>query len=440
MRRRTRRSFLALAGAVGAGLAGCSGPGGGSATAGTTATETDATTAGGNSTGTGPDPPDRVGSTPLASGFVSPVGVEFPGTGRAYVVDQSGVVYAVGDEREVFLDLRDRTVDVGGFDERGLLGVAFHPEFPADSRVFVRYSAPRREGTPSEYSHTFVLAAFDAAADGADPDSERTLLEIPQPQANHNAGSVAFGPDDLLYVGVGDGGGANDQGSGHAEDWYDAAPGGNGQDVTANPLGSILRLDPDGDPYAVPDDNPLVGRPGVDEQYAWGLRNPWRFSFDGDRLLVADVGQSSWEEVNVVERGGNYGWNVREGPDCFDAADCPTETPDGDPLHDPVVAYPTGGDAPVSGRAVIGGYVYQGDARSLDGRYVFADWVSEGRLFVATPGGEEWPTAAVPVEGVGSYTLAFGRDPDGELYVCTTDQGGVDGETGAVHRLAPAAE
>jgi hypothetical protein len=287
-----------------------------------------------------------------------------------------------------------------------------------------------------------------------DPDAARTRLEVPQPQSNHNAGAVAFGPDGYLYVGVGDGGGANDVGDGHVDDWYDANEGGNGQDVTANLLGSVLRIDvetgsgSDDRPYGIPDDNPLVGREGLDEQWAWGFRNPWRFSFHGGDLLVADVGQNRFEEVDRVVAGGNYGWNVREGRACFSPQspgsppdDCPTTGPDGEPLRDPVVAYPHGG-AEVSGIAVVGGYVSDATGiDGLDGQYVFADWRADGRLFVAEPAGDRWPVATVPFAAaadVGEYLLSFGREPDGSLVACTSNRQGPGGSTGAVYRLVPA--
>jgi glucose/arabinose dehydrogenase len=214
--------------------------------------------------------------------------------------------------------------------------------------------------------------------------------------------------------------------------------------VTENLLGSILRIDvgTGGDsPYAIPEDNPLVGGDGLDEQYAWGFRNPWRFSFGPDgRLFVADVGQNEYEEVNVVERGGNYGWNVREATHCFGADDCPTETPDGDPLIDPIIEYPHEGRE-VSGISVIGGYLYDGtDVPALRGRYVFADWRADGQLFVAREREDDlWSVTAVPVTGdIGSNVLSFGRTTDGELLVCTTDAGGVSGNSGAVHRIVQA--
>jgi glucose/arabinose dehydrogenase len=460
---RTRRSLLAALTGLGGGLAGCAGVPtrrtdgeADETTSDTGAPGTTRSTASADSTTTATTRaplPEQVGTETVAEDLVSPVAVEFPpGDDRPVVVDQVGVAHRVGsDGRETFLDVRDRMVEVSGYDERGFLGLAFHPDYANNGRLFARYSAPRRSDAPGGYSHTFVLSEFaaDPSTGEVDPDSERLLLEIAEPQANHNAGAVAFGPDGYLYVGVGDGGGGGDRGTGHVEDWYGAVPGGNGQDVTANLLGSVLRLDADGgDPYAVPEDNPLVGREGLDEQYAWGLRNPWRFSFDpagtriegGPDLYVADVGQNEYEEVDLVRPGGNYGWNVREATACFDAEDCPTVTPDGELLRDPVVAYPHSGSGP-SGVAVVGGYVYRReDLAGLAGRYVFADWQARGRLFVATPTETGmWPVRSVPLAGdVGPNVLSFGRDGDGCLYVCTSEQGTLSGESGAVHRLVPA--
>ena len=429
----TRRQLLATTGLSLAALAGC-----GSDTP--TGTPTNAAPTEAEQADT-PLSSLALGGTELVTGLSNPVDVAVPGE-EFYIADQAGeVTYLDGEGATptTAIDLTDRMVSPGG--ERGLLGVAIHPDYDGTGRVYLRYSAPRRSGTPSDYSHTFVLSEFAVSEGTIDPDSERTLLEIPQPQSNHNAGAITFGPDGYLYVAVGDGGAGNDQGTGHVEDWYDAVDGGNGQDITANLLGSILRIDVDSQssrrPYGIPEDNPLVGEDGLDEQFAWGFRNPWRMSFGPeDRLFVADVGQASYEEVNVVERGGNYGWNVREGAHCFRADSCPTTGPDGEPLVDPITEYSREDDG-VSGVSVIGGYLYDGDAiPTLRGRYVFADFVTDGRLFVATES-EGWATTTVPINGIGANVLAFGRTPAGELLVCSTDGGGLGGSSGAVHRLRP---
>jgi len=464
-----RRRFLRrAAGALIAGLAGCGGGRDGSTTQtgdGSTSTPTGTTRTALPTTAA--DRPG-VGVDTVADGFAAPTDVAMPaGVDRVFVADQPGQVFAADHPDAPFLDLSDRVVDLrSGPDERGLLGLAPHPDFASNGRLFVRYSAPRRSSSPPGYSHTFVLSEFtvDPAAESASADSERILLEIPQPQPNHNAGSLAFGPDGFLFVGVGDGGGGGDVGRGHVEDWYERIRGGNGQDLTENLLGSILRIDVDGgEPYAVPDDNPLVGADGLDEQWAWGFRNPWRFSVDsggrspsgnrtesgdGDALLVADVGQARYEEVSRVAKGENYGWNVHEGTHCFDPsapreepAGCPSHTLAGAQLRDPVIEYPHPGVEPgatATGIAVVGGYRYDGPIEEFDGRYVFADWQADGRLFVADPTEEGlWPISTLRVRGgsFGSFVRAFGRDPDGHLYVLTSDRGGPVGSSGALHRF-----
>jgi glucose/arabinose dehydrogenase len=435
-----RREYLAAATGVAVTVAGCAGSGGDDASA---TPSTDGETASTRTSATAGDRPEEVALATVADDLDTPVDVAFAhDADRQYVAEQRGVVRVLedGDRRSTpLLDLSDAVVT--GY-EAGLLGLALHPEFADNRRLFVRYSAPPREGTPDGYSHTFVLAEFRVADDGltARRDSERAVLTIPEPQSNHNAGSLAFGPDGYLYVGVGDGGSADDQGRGHVEDWYDAVAGGNGQDVTENRLGSVLRIDvddrPDGDPYGVPDGNPLVGAPGLDEHYAWGFRNPWRIAFDGEALYVGDVGQNRYEEVNEVRAGGNYGWNVREGAHCFGAEDCVDGTPSdvrgGEPLIDPVVEYPHS-DAAVSGVSVITGNVYRGSAvPGLRGAFVFGDLRARGRLFVAEPrSDDEWPTRVLPVADADALQRVFSfQRHDGELYVLGS---GDDG--GAVHRL-----
>jgi len=439
-----RRTLLATLAGGAAGVAGCSQrtpprDGGGDGTNGAERED------GNGSGGTVDGGPDAVALEPVAEGLRAPLDIAFvPDADRRYVAEQQGLVHihgADGLRSEPLLDLRETVVT--GF-EQGLLGLALHPDFAANRRLFVRYSAPRRPGTPDGYSHTFVLAEFRVGEDGRTvvPDSERAVLEVPQPQANHNAGGIVFGPDGYLYVGVGDGGAGGDQGDGHVADWYDPVPGGNGQDVTENLLGSVLRLDVDdsqGDRgYAIPEDNPLVGRAGLDEHYAWGFRNPWRLSVDGDALYAGDVGQDRYEEVDRVERGGNYGWNVREGRHCFGASDCPDRAPeqtrDGERLREPVLEYPHSGAA-VSGISVIVGNVYRGSAvPALDGYFIFGDYRAEGRLFVADPD-EDWVSGVLPVDGDETVDriLSVDRSPDGELFVLGTGTTG-----GGVYRLEPA--
>ncbi|MEF8778790.1 MAG: PQQ-dependent sugar dehydrogenase [Natronomonas sp.] len=201
-------------------------------------------------------------------------------------------------------------------------------------------------------------------------------------------------------------------------------------------LGSVLRIDIDGKEngkeYAIPEDNPLVGRDGLDEHYAWGFRNPWRLSIDDGQLYAGDVGHDEFEEIDLVETGDNYGWNVREGLHCYQADDCPDSTPegvrDGEPLRDPVVEYPHDGQ-PVSGVSVVIGNVYRGSAVSeLEGAFVFGDYRAEGELFVAERTESRWPTRVLPIasEDAGRLNrlLSMERDPNGELYALGTGENG----------------
>jgi glucose/arabinose dehydrogenase len=403
----------------------------------------------------------------VADGLVQPVTMAEPpdGSGRLFVVDQIGRIRVVDADGELlaapFLDVAAKMVTLrAGFDERGLLGLAFHPDYASNGRFYVYYSAPPRL---AGYDHTSRIAEYTVSSDPdvADPLSERTLLEIDQPQFNHNAGTLQFGPTDgYLYISVGDGGGAHDIGFGHVEDWYEVNEGGNGQDIEENLLGNILRIDVDGgDPYGIPSDNPFVGMAGLDEIWAFGFRNPYRFSFDqggSHDLLAGDAGQHLWEEVSVVVRGGNYGWNVKEGPACFSTddpmvplEDCPDVDPDGRPLRDPEIAYLNAAQPGGLGVVVIGGYVYRGDAvPQLRGRYIFGDFSTgffppDGLVFMAKParGNSPWhiQELSFPERGgrLGEYVLGFGQDAAGEVYVLTSETAGPTGSSGKVYRLVP---
>jgi glucose/arabinose dehydrogenase len=408
-----------------------------------------------------------VGLRVFSEGYVSPViFVPVPdGSGRFLVGDQTGVVHVVDREGrragELFLDLRSRMVPLNqGFDERGLLGLALHPGFNENGRFYVYYSARLRSVAPRDWDHTSHLSEFKVAGGEplkADAGSERVLMEIDQPYFNHNGGGVEFGPDGYLYVGVGDGGNANDLGR--------RGPRGNGQDLMTV-LGKLLRIDVDGGaPYGIPSDNPFldptVARPEI---YAYGLRNPWRFSFDrggGRELWVGDVGQTMYEEVDVVVKGGNYGWNLREGSHGFDPqkptqppADAPRTGARGEPLLDPVIEYKNlngfQNDPEALGISVAGGYVYRGKAiPGLQGKYVFGDWsrswaLAQGVVLVAsrpeTPGQwkiERMNLSTHPEGHIGEYLLAFGEDAEGELYVLTNGGNTPTGRSGKIYRLLP---
>jgi glucose/arabinose dehydrogenase len=402
---------------------------------------------------------------PFAEGFTSPVYLTpLPdGSGQLVVLDQIGVAYLLTAEgerlEEPFLDVRDRMVELReAFDERGLLGIAFHPGYAENGRFYVYYSAPLRDSAPQEWDHTAHVSEFRVSPEDpnvTNPNSERIILQVDQPQFNHDGGTVIFGPDGYLYIALGDGGGGNDVAMGHP-------PIGHGQDYTTL-LGSILRIDVDrGWPgYAIPHDNPLVGEEGRDEIYAWGMRNPYRISFDAETgdLYVGDVGQILWESVNLVNAPGNYGWNIKEGTHCFDPLnphepldDCPDTGAHGEPLIDPIIEYPnTGprddvtihGDLEV-GTTVIGGYVYRGSAfPELVGKYVYGDWTANrneaaGVIFVAEPSDGEGLWSWQQLHRFdGSYVLSFGQDEDHELYVTVIDSRGPTGESGRIYKLVP---
>ncbi len=322
------------------------------------------------------------------------------GSGLLYVVEQEGVIHRIDptapERTEVFLDIRSR-VSRGG-NEEGLLGLTFSSTFADNGRFYIYYSAanPRRS----------VLSRFETGANGlGDAGSEAVLLEVDQPFRNHNGGMIAFGPDGMLYVGLGDGGSAGD-------------PFRNGQ----NPgtlLGTILRIDVEqpaqGAPYAIPADNPLVGQSGArGEVWAYGIRNPWRFSFDGKTgdLWVGDVGQNAREEVNIVYPGVNYGWNVMEGSECFGAASC-----NQDNLRAPVAEY-----GHSLGCSITGGYVYRGQrVRELEGVYLYADFCS-GRIWGLRHDGAA-VTAQAELVKAPFQISSFGEDAEGEVYVVGFDGG-----------------
>jgi glucose/arabinose dehydrogenase len=400
----------------------------------------------------------------IAGRLASPVALVAPpdGTGRLFIVDQQGVIRIVTADGELrdtpFLDLRAALVDLNpAYDERGLLGLAFHPQYAGNGRFFVIYNAPRGAALDPQFDSRLLLCEFRvSAADAnvADPSSERLLLEIPKPQANHNGGQLVFGPDGYLYIGVGDGGGANDEGFGHVD-------GGNGQSKQTL-LGKILRIDVDGgEPYGTPPTNPFVSDPDArPEIFALGLRNPWKFSFDrggARRLFAGDVGQNLFEEIDILEPGGNYGWRIREASQCFDPAnagrppaDCPDTAADGSPLRRPIIEYAhTDETGAPFGTSVIGGFVYRGSTLpSLRDRYIFGDFstgfiTGNGRLFAAREAEDgTWSFDEILVTSAGSgrigrFLLGFGEDASGELYVLTSNRLGPAGSGGEVWKIVP---
>ena len=390
----------------------------------------------------------------VATGFTSPVALLDPddGSQRLFVVDQTGLIWIISGGEKIetpFLDLRDRIVELNSFyDERGLLGLAFHPDFAGNGRFYVSYSAPLRAGlSADEWDHTTYISEFirsTESPDRADPDSERIVLSMDKPGYNYEGGHIAFGPDDYLYIATGDS--VRDP----------ATEAGKYAQDTASLLGKILRIDVDeaadtGQNYSIPPDNPFSSGAGRPEIFAYGFRNPYRFSFDvqesgASRLFVADVGQALMEEVSLVEAGGNYGWPIREGTSCFNTLDWrqPLESCSADGLSEPVIAYAHEGDL----SAIIGGTVYRGAVLPhLQGGYVFGDWGrGKGHLFVAFPpsvGTGLWDRSEIQVRmpdgqsDIGQL-LGIGEDHNGELYLLTKAPGvGASGTSGSVYKIVP---
>jgi len=410
----------------------------------------------------------RIRLETVTTGMTAPNwGTAVPGcsnlNNRLAVVDQDGILWAVNVDtgaKSVLLDVGDRLVSLGAFgpgsfDERGFLGVAFHPDFAGNGLLYTYTSEP--VAGPADFStmpagelpnHQSVISEWQIpapcdAASVVDPASRRELLRIDEPQFNHDAGALVFGPDGMLYVALGDGGQADDQGVGHV-------PGGNGQEP-GNILGTILRLDPNGSnsangQYGIPADNPFVGMAGhLDEIFAYGFRNPFRISFDsrtGD-LYAADVGQHAIEEIDLVTAGGNYGWRVKEGSFCFDpngdgpgfVFDCAPGDASGD-LIDPIAEYDHD-----EGIAVVGGFVYRGsEIPPLRGRYVFGDFLhpasGSGRLFYLHQNQEIQEFQLAWQDTLGLRLLGFGQDANGELYVLANQTGTPFENTGVVLRIA----
>jgi quinoprotein glucose dehydrogenase len=337
------------------------------------------------------------------------------GSGRLFVASQTGEIYFIREEDTdveeptLFMDLNEAVSYKDRENEEGLLGLTFHPKFKENGKFYVYY-------TTSERPHVSIISEFQRDADDpnkGDITSGRELMQIQQPFWNHNGGTLVFGPDGYLYIGLGDGGKAND-------------PLGAGQDLSKL-LGSILRIDVDrqdpGRAYAIPQDNPFVGRRNVwPEIYAYGLRNVWRMSFDpkNGALWAADVGQNLWEEVNLIEAGGNYGWNLREGANPFTIGSPGSGPREG--LIEPLVEYPHTEDW---GKSVTGGAVYRGSATpELDGYYLYGDYVS-GRLWALK---YDYDSGQVlenrPIAWKQLPVFTFGQTDSGEVLMSTQTAGG----------------
>ncbi len=340
--------------------------------------------------------PDLYDWQMIISGLQRPVDLQADGSGRLFVIEKPGRIRILQDGQlldQPFLDITDRVGSKGN--EQGLLGLAFHPQYAENGRFFVNYT--NNDGDT-------VLARFQVSTDpnSADPNTELRLLGVDQPFANHNGGVLAFGPDGYLYAGLGDGGSAGD-------------PRGNGQN-TNTLLGKILRMDVDSaEPYVVPSDNPFGN-----EIWAYGLRNPWRLSFDkitGD-LYIGDVGQGAWEEIDFLAAGSaggtNFGWDFREGAHDYEGGG-----PEG--LIDPVAEY----SHPEGGCSVTGGYVYRGSMPDWNGIYLYGDYCT-GIIWGLLRSNDGWQKQLL--FDVDVTITSFGQDEAGEVYLVS--------DTGTIYRLS----
>ncbi|MDX2196777.1 MAG: PQQ-dependent sugar dehydrogenase [Cytophagales bacterium] len=360
----------------------------------------------------------------VADKLISPIGIVSAndGTGRLFVQEQQGIIYIIDKGKLLstpFLNMKYKIDDLNRqYDEKGLLGLAFHPKYKENGRFFVYYSSNRDK--PGQ-NHIAILSEFKT--DPKNPNkalpAEKIILTVDQPEWNHNGGQLLFDKDGMLMLGLGDGGSGGDP---HGKI-------GNAQDLT-NLLGKIIRIDINSTPYAIPKDNPFVGKADAKpEIWAYGLRNPWRFSIDNvtGMLICGDVGQNKYEEVDIIEKGKNYGWRVWEGYHCFNPdKDCPEAD-----FVKPITEYDRS-----EGSSVTGGYVYRG--KNIDwlvGKYVFADW--KGQIFILTPNEDKtWKRDALNMPEVKNMNInSFGEDENKELYICVQSNNGPFQITGKVYKI-----
>lgn len=343
----------------------------------------------------------------MASGLEAPIGLAAPddGSSRLFVIEQHGTIRIISNGALVqapFLDISSKLDGLGSFySEKGLLGLAFHPQYKTNGKFYVYYSAPP---TTKGMDHKSVIAEYTVSSN---PDVANTngkvILEINEPESNHNGGQLCFGPDGYLYIGVGDGGGAGDK---HGIS-------GNGQNINTM-LGKILRIDVNTEAgYKIPPDNPFVNADGLDEIFAYGLRNPWRFSFDRQtgKLFCGDVGQNEYEEVDVIEKGKNYGWRIMEGNHCYNpSSNC----------HTTGLALPIDEYDHSLGKSVIGGFVYRGAKYpDMQGKYIFGDWTGKIFMLLHPAGTNTWERRTMTIKNSPeNFSInSFGEGQNGELYV-----------------------
>lgn len=368
----------------------------------------------------------RLNAQQVVANVQSPVDMSFIDDKNILVAEQTGKLRLVRNGKLLaapVLDLSSKLMKNMPVDVRGLLGLALHPKFKSNHKVYVFYTAPP---TSDKIDHTNVIAEYTLPADfsTADVNSGRIILTTDQPGQGDNGGCLKFGPDGYLYIAVGDGGGGGDR----------HGPIGNGQNLNTL-LAKILRIDVNTDPaanapYNVPKDNPFVSKADVrPEIWAYGLRNAWRFSFDKatKQIFTSDVGEGLWEEIDIIEKGGNYGWRMIEGNHCFNPkADC-----DFNGTIKPIAEYDH-----KNGISIIGGYVYNGNQLPAHkGKYFFADWT--GPLYYIQNTGRNWQRGKVTLKNYPENlkVVAFGEDPSGELYVIVNSGTLLADVKGAIYKI-----
>jgi glucose/arabinose dehydrogenase len=363
-----------------------------------------------------------VGTQLITDGVTHPTAFAEPadGSGRLFVCEQEGRIRIIKNGTLLpapFLDLSGEVIKKGGYDERGLLGLAFHPNFKKNGKFYVYCSVPAK-GRGANHRSQVREYSVAQGANTVNKGTARIVIEFLQPEMNHNGGDLKFGPDGFLYIAVGDGGGANDR---HGER-------GNGQNLNTL-LGKILRIGVNQEPYGLPKDNPFMSREGArPEIYAFGLRNPWRISFDRGtgRLFAGDVGQDAYEEVDLIKNGGNYGWRVREGLHAKNTSD-----PDPKNWINPIAEY-----RHPEGISIAGGFVYRGKAiPALQGKYVFGDWMGPVWTLTDTKG-DQWEREKLTISKEAGYwqVYSFGEDQAGELYILAHL---IESDKGAVFKIVP---
>ena len=401
---------------------------------------------------------------PYVTGMNSPLAMVQPaGDDRKFVIEQFGRIKIIDKSGNLlptpFLDIRNKIIKQhADFDERGLLGLAFHPNFKSNGKFYISYSGnldfQGDLGQMLWYSHSNTVEEYTVSKEDpniANHSSARLISSIPWPQFNHNGHWIGFGPNDgHLYISTGDGGYANDWGIGHN------VTEGNGQDVTTL-LGKMLRVDInnscDDKNYCIPKDNPYANsNEARGEIFAMGLRNPWRCSFDqkDGRLFCGDVQQNSFEEISLIKNGGNYGWRSMEATHCFNY-----QKPDNHPasctkagMTVPIMEYKNCSAQPkgCKGISVTGGYVYRGDNKSLNGKYIFGDWSKgfgemDGQIFVGTEKSGKWSMENASITNMKDklpYILAFAQDAAGDVYALTSITTGPNGTQDTIYKVVPA--